>query len=61
VDVHLREEVKKIVTTEMESSKMVKGCKRALPYLEKGKYGGNRNFASVGEMSEVAFFLVALL
>ena len=40
------------MTTKMESSKILEDIERALPYLEKGGYDGDRNLASVGETVE---------
>ena len=48
------------MTTETKSSKILVDMERALPYLEKGGYDGDRNLASVGKTVEVLYFLVAL-
>ena len=48
------------MTTKMESAEIFGDIERALPYLEKGGYDGDRNFASVGEDLEISYCLVAL-
>jgi len=59
-EVHLGEDVRKIVTTETKLLKMVKGYERALPYLEKGGYDGDQIWALVRKMLKVLYFLVVL-
>ena len=44
----------------MDLSEILGKSERALPYLEKGGYDGDRNEASVGKTSEVAYCLAAL-
>ena len=48
------------MATGTESAEMVEVFERALPYLEKGGYDGDRDLASVGETVEVSYFLAAL-